>query len=108
VKKCQGVIAAAAQCNRAVLVAPLGDDVHRAGCREVAQVGEVGALVDFNPIDGFRNEPMHIGIALPMRVAHHVYRDAIDENREVRAVIRVEAAKHNLVGFAPAVMLADN
>ena len=51
---------------------------------------------------------MHVGIALAVRMAHHVHRNAIDENREVGAVVRVETAKQNLIGFAAAVMLADD
>ena len=51
---------------------------------------------------------MEIGIALTMRVADHVDRYTIDEDGEVGAVVRVEPTEKNLVGFAAAVMLADN
>ena len=87
------IIAAAAESHRAVLIAPFGDDVHRPGRGEITEMREVGALVDLDPLNGFRNKPMHIGIALPMRVAHHVHRDAVDENREVRTVVGVKAAE---------------
>ena len=51
---------------------------------------------------------MHISIALPVGMADHIHRDAIDGNGEIRAVIRIEAAEQNLVGFAAAMMLADD
>ena len=43
-----------------------------------------------------------------MGVAYHVDRNAIDEDREVCPVIRVETAKKHLIRFAAAVVLADN
>ena len=50
---------------------------------------------------------MKIGISLTMSMAHHVDRDAVDKNREVSAVVGVESAKKNLIGFAAAVMLSN-
>jgi hypothetical protein len=51
---------------------------------------------------------MHVGIALAVRVAHHVYGDTIDEDGEVGSVIRIEAPEKDLIAFAAAVMLADD
>ena len=50
---------------------------------------------------------MKIGVALSVRVAYHINGYAIDENGEVGAVVRVKAAKKNLIRLAAAVMLAD-
>jgi hypothetical protein len=69
---------------------------------------EIGALVYFDPIDGFWDEPMKIGVSLSVRVAYHVDRNAIDENGEVAAMIRIETTKEDLIRFAAAVMLPDN
>jgi hypothetical protein len=71
-------------------------------------MSEVRPFVDFDSLDGFRDKPMHIGVALPVRAAHHVHRDAVDENGKVRPVVGIKTAKSNLVGFAAAVMLADD
>ena len=43
-----------------------------------------------------------------MGPARHVNRDAFAENREVGAVILVEVAKENLIGFATAMVLAPD
>lgn len=51
---------------------------------------------------------MHVGVALAVRMAHHVHRDAIDKNGEVGAVVGVESTEKNLIGFAAAVMLAND
>src|SRR5687768_2395263 len=76
------VVAAAAEGESAVLVASLGDDIYRAGSGEVAKMDEVRAFVNFDSFNGFWNKPMHVGVALTVRMAYHVYGDAIDENRE--------------------------
>lgn len=51
---------------------------------------------------------MHVGIALTMRMAHHVHWNSIDENRKVGAVIRVKSAEKNLIRLAAAVVLAND
>ena len=51
---------------------------------------------------------MEIGVSLAVGMADHVYRDAVNEDREVGAVVRIETAKQDLVGFAAAMMLADD
>src|SRR5688500_807602 len=94
------VVAAAAEGESAVLVASLGDDIYRAGSGEVAKMDEVRAFVNFDSFNRFWNKPMHVGVALTVRMAYHVYGDAIDENREVGAVIGGECTKQNLIDVA--------
>ena len=66
------------------------------------------SLYNFDFFDGFRDQPVEIGVSLTMGMADHVYRDAVNEDREVGAVVRIETAKEDLIGFAAAMMLADD
>ena len=50
---------------------------------------------------------MQVGVALPVRVAAEVHRQAVDEERDVGPVIGVEAAQEILLGLAAPLMLAD-
>jgi hypothetical protein len=103
-----GIVASAGQRERAVFVVFFCDDVHRPGRGEVAEVNEVRAFVDFHSLDGFRNQPVKIRVPLTMGMANYVDRNTVDEDREVGAVIGVEAPEKNLIGFAATVMLPDN
>ena len=50
---------------------------------------------------------MQIGVALAMRVAHHVDGNAVDVNREISAMVGVKSAEKNLIGLAAAVVLSE-
>src|SRR5262249_55262604 len=66
----------------------------------------VGTLVAIEPHDEFWNQKMEISKALSMAVAHHVDGNAVDEKRNIGAVIGVEATQEVLVGF-PASRVLD-
>ena len=51
---------------------------------------------------------MEIGVSLAVGMADHIYRYAVDEDRKVGAVVRIETAKEDLIGFPAAMMLADD
>jgi hypothetical protein len=103
-----GIVAAAGHSESGVLVAPLGDDIYSARCGEIAKMGEIRTLIDFHSIDSFWNEPMEIRVSLAVRVADHIHRYTVDGNLKVSSMIRIEAAKENLIGFAAAMMLTDD
>ena len=71
-----------------------------AGRGKIALIGEVRPLADVDRLHQLRNQKIDIGIALAMTVGRHVDRHAVDGNREVRAVVEIEAAEKILVGFA--------
>ncbi len=82
--------------------------IERPGRAKVADIGIVGALLVIDLLDEFRDQEIEIGIALPMSVAWHVDRHAVDADREIGAVIEVEAPQEILVGLAAAGMLRDD
>ena len=80
-------------------------DGKRAGVAEIADVGEEGALADVERIDGLRHEEVQVGIALAVGVGAQVDRHVVDGDRNVGAVIEIEAAQEILVGLAFAAVL---
>ncbi len=100
--------AAEAHSDRAVLELVARRQVDRAGGGEVALVGEVRALGHLDLLDHLRNDEVGVGEALSVGVRDHVHRDAVDRNREVGAVVGVEAAQEILVGLAAARVLYDH
>ena len=51
---------------------------------------------------------MEIGVSLAVGMADHIYRYTVDGNREICAVVRIETAEEDLIGFPSAMMLADD
>ncbi len=88
-------------------VAPV-DDVGRARRREVALVGEIGALAVTHLFDQLGDEEVDVGVTLAVRVRRHVDGDAVHAHREVGAVVQVEAAQEVLVRLAVAAVLRDD
>src|SRR5579885_1356985 len=86
----------------------LGDEVDRAGVLEVAELDEVRALVEVDRVEGLGDEDVRVGVALAVGVGRQVHGTAVEEHREVGAVIGVEAAHEVLRGLAPALMLRDD
>ena len=84
------------------------DEVERARGGEIAELDEVGPLEPFETLDGLGNQEMKIGVTLPVGVAAEVDGEAVDEERDVGAVIGVEPAQEVLLGLAAALMLADH
>ena len=80
----------------------------RAGGGEIAFVGVIRAFLHLDRVEQFRHQEIEIGIALPMPVRAHVERHAIEEQREIGAVIELKAAQKILVGFALAAVLRDD
>ena len=83
-------------------------DVEGPGGAEIADLGIIRPLAVIHALDEFGNGEVEVGIALAMAVADHVDRQAVDADRQVGAVIEVEAAQVILVGLAAARMLADD
>ena len=72
---------------------------------EISDIGIVRALAIDDFFDHLGNNKIQIGIALPVTVAAHINRHAIDTGCEISAVIEVETAQKELVGLAAAAML---
>ncbi len=80
-------------------------DGERAGIGEVAGVGEVWAFADIQTADGFRHQPVQIGVTLAVGMGRQIDRHVVDEDRQVGAVIEVVAAQIILIGLAAVGML---
>jgi hypothetical protein len=83
------------------------DHVDRAGGGEIALVGEVGSLGDLHSLDHLGDDEVGVGETLAVRVRHQVDRHPVDGQRQVGAVVGVEAAKEILIRLATARMLDD-
>ena len=82
--------------------------VDRASRREVTVLREVRALAHLDALDQLRDEDVRVGVALPVRVAGQVEGYVVDVDREVGAVVCVEAPDEILVGVAsPRVLKND-
>jgi len=80
----------------------------RSDRREVALIGEIGSLADVDRADQFGDQEIEIGITLAVRMGAHVHRHVVDGDREVGAVVEIEAAQKILVGLAVAAVLGDD
>ena len=76
-------------------------ELHRSRRVEVAEPRRVGALVDIDGGDRLGDQKVGIGIALTVAMARGVNRDTVGVDRDVGAVVGVEAADEVLVGFPP-------
>src|SRR5208282_1505444 len=59
-------------------------------------------------LDKLRDDGVHIGVALAVRVRGQVQRHTVEENGDIRAMVEIEAAKKILVGLAAARVLRDD
>ena len=84
------------------------DEVDGAGGREVAELDEVRPLEDVDLLERLRDQEVQIGVALAVRVRAEVHGQPVDEERDVGAVVGVEAAQEVLLGLAAALVLADD
>ena len=80
-------------------------DVQVAGVFEVADVGEIRAFADIHAADGFRNEPVEVGVALPVHIGRQIDRHVVHKDGDVGAVIEIPAAQVILIGLAAVGML---
>ena len=71
-----------------------------AGAGKIADVGEIRSLADFQSTDGFRNEPVEVGVALAVRMGRQIDRHVVDVGGHVGAMIEIVAAQVILVGLA--------
>ena len=103
--------------DEAIIVARsnFGRDERRRGidcvklCRsrrpEISDVGAVWSLGVVDLLDKLGDDEVEVAIALAVAVGPQIDRHAVDEGREVRAMIEVEAAQEILVGLAAARVL---
>lgn len=88
-------------------VGEAGDEVDfgAAGAREVAALGPVEALVEADALDRLGDDEVHVGVPLTVAMGRLVDRHAAHGDREVGAVVEVEAAEEVLVRLAAARVL---
>src|SRR5258708_2770141 len=67
-------------------------DVNRPDGGEVTLIGEIGTFGVAQIRRELRNEEIQVRVALPMRMRPHIDRHAVDEGREVSAMIEIETA----------------
>src|SRR2546428_12451343 len=84
------------------------DEVDGARGGEVPVLDEVRPFERLETQDGLGDQKVQVGVALAVGVAAEVDREPVDEERDVGAVIGVEAAQEVLLRLAVALMLADD
>ena len=91
------------------LVQAIGQlQMHRARRRKITLVGVVRAFLVLQAADDVGNQEIQVAVALPVAMRALVDRHAVDGDREIGAVIEVDAAQKILVGFAFAALLGDD
>ena len=103
-----GVEAAAVDADERAIEEVARPHLHGRGSREVAELGKVRALVEVDALHRLGDEEVQVGVALAVRVADQVHGHPVDRQRDVRAVIGVEASDQILVGLSAAGMLRDD
>ena len=82
--------------------------MRRAGRTEIAHVRVIRAFLVIHPLHKFRDDGVHVGITLAVRVRRQIERHVVEEHGEVRAVIQIEAAQEILVRLSAARVLRDD
>ena len=67
----------------------------------------IGSLAEVITLHRLGDEEMQVGIALAMGMRYHVYRDTINGNIDIGAMIGVETAEEDLLCFAAALVLRN-
>ncbi len=80
----------------------------RSGRTVIAHVRVIRAFLVIQPLHEFRDDGVHVGVTLAMRVRRQIERHVVEENGEVRAVIEIEAAQEILVRLSAAGVLRDD
>ena len=83
-------------------------EVSRAGGTEISGLGVVRSLLIVHPLDELGDDEVHVRIALAMAMRRHVERHAVEERREVGAVVQIEPAHEVLIGLTAARVLRDD
>src|SRR5882672_10753188 len=82
--------------------------VRRACGGEVAFVGVVRAFAVVDMLDQLGDEEIQVRVTLAVPVARQIERHAVDMDREVGAMVEVEAAQEILIRLARAAVLGDD
>ena len=90
----------AGQLHQALLDHLARSEADRPGRVEVAELGVIRAFVHVEAFDGLGNDEIEVGITLPVRMGAKIDRHAIGEERDIGAVIRIEAAEEVLIRLA--------
>ena len=104
------MIAETAKCHLGDVFGELVEviDLDGAGGAEVAHIGVVRTLADIHRLNQLRDQKVDIGVALPVAMSRHVDGHAIDPDRKIGAVVKIEAAQEILVGLTLSGMLGDD
>jgi hypothetical protein len=104
------MIAETAKCHLGDVFGKLVEviDLDGAGGAEVAHIGVVRTFSDIHRPDQLRDQKVDICVALPVAMSRHVDGHAVDPDRKIGAVIKIEAAQEILVGLTLSGMLGDD
>jgi hypothetical protein len=78
---------------------------HVARGAQVAFGSIIGPLTEIITLHGLRDEEMQVGIALAMGMRYHVYRDTVDGDVDIGAMVGVETPQEDLFGLTASLML---
>ena len=85
-----------------------GLEIGRAGGAEISGLGVIRTLLIVHPLDELGDDEVHVRVALSVAMRRHVERHAVEERREVGAVVQIEPTHEVLVGLTPARVLRDD
>ncbi len=74
----------------------------------VADFTVIRTFPGIHPLHKLRDDGVHVRVAFAVRVRSQVQRHAVEENGDVRAMVKIEATKKVLVGLAAACVLRDD
>src|SRR5580698_6080201 len=74
----------------------------------VAYIRVIGTLLVIQPLHKLLDHRVHVRVPLAVGVRWQIKRHIVDENREICAVVEIEAAKKILVGLAASSVLRDD
>ena len=66
----------------------------------VADINVVRTFLVIHPLHELRDDGVHVRVPLAVRVRREVKGHIVEGNGEIRAVVKIEAAKKILVGLA--------
>src|SRR5256886_17573466 len=86
----------------------LRNEVHGASRGEVPELDEVGPLEPVDQLDGLGDQEVKVGIPLTVGMGSEIHGHPVDEERDVGAVVGVEAPEEILLRLATPLVLADD
>src|SRR5207244_8157118 len=84
-----------------------GSEIHRSRRGKVAVFRKIGPFIDIQSLDGFRNNKIEVGVALPVGMGTQIDRHPVGEEPDIGTVVGIESTQKILIGLACATRVLD-